>query len=373
MYKKFLKKYISKSDVNIYKVFWQFSMSNAIIIVVDDNDKFVGIIGKDDFRKAWSSPNIDKMTAIDICNRNCTRIFDDQDVYAMGRNVFADFAFNNIPIITRDGDVIDVFTRERAFYRQLYVEEKLPRMHYATQIWGAAYEAKKLGYDAISVIEFGVAGGNGLINCEFHAKEIMRILNIGIDVYGFDNACGLPESSDGCKDMVHLWPNGLFQMDKALLEDRLQFAKLVIGDIKHTADIFCDEYNPAPIGTILIDVDYYSSTVPVLGMLEKDDRFFLPRIYMFFDDVGAFYEFSGENLAIKEFNLRHEFLKISPESVALEGVGGWVDGFEGWSGWAAPTKRVKMCHRFKHPRYTQSLYNASKDKSIQDVWTTTLR
>ncbi len=372
MYIKHLKKHIVHKDVNIYKTFWQFSMSNLLIIVVDDNEKFIGIIGKDDFRKALSLSDIDEMTAGDLCNSNCKRLFDDQDVYAIGRSLFIDFPFGSIPVITRDNDIVDVFTRERAFYRQLYTEEKLPRMNYATQIWGAAFEAKKLGYDAMSVIEFGVAGGNGLCNCEFHAKEIARILNIHIEVYGFDSACGLPKSDQGYKDMLHLWPGGLFPMDLPLLEERLEFARLVIGEIKQTSGAFCEGYNPAPIGAILIDVDYYSSTVPILDMFEKDDRFFLPRVYMYFDDVNAYYEFSGEQLAIKEFNQRHDHLKISPEGVPLDSAGGWVDGFEGWSGWAPPIKRLKMCHRFAHPRYNEALYKAN-DKSIQAAWTTVLR
>ena len=56
---------------------------------------------------------------------------------------------------------------------------------------GAAL-AKKLGHRRVSVLEFGVAGGRGLIDLEYHAREVSRELEIEIDVYGFDTGSGLP-------------------------------------------------------------------------------------------------------------------------------------------------------------------------------------
>src|SRR3989442_47546 len=45
---------------------------------------------------------------------------------------------------------------------------------------------KTLGYTRISVLEFGVAGGRGLLNLEYHAQPVESLLSIEIDVYGFD-------------------------------------------------------------------------------------------------------------------------------------------------------------------------------------------
>ncbi len=64
----------------------------------------------------------------------------------------------------------------------------------ANHIWGilnAAYLAKALGVGRISLIEFGVAGGNGLVSMELAADRIEKLLGVGIDVYGFDtgSAC----------------------------------------------------------------------------------------------------------------------------------------------------------------------------------------
>jgi hypothetical protein len=52
---------------------------------------------------------------------------------------------------------------------------------------------KTLGHERISVIEYGVAGGNGLRMLEEHAKKIESILGVKIEVYGFDTGKGLPQ------------------------------------------------------------------------------------------------------------------------------------------------------------------------------------
>ena len=129
-------------------------------------------------------------------------------------------------------------------------------------------------------------------------------------------------------------------MDQNLLEERLQFAKMIIGDINETAESFIEKYAPAPIGCVLVDVDYYSSTIPVMKLLEqKEHKNFLPRIYMYFDDVSPQYEFSGETLAIKEFNQRNDDKKIAPENTFI----------------IVPEMKSKICHRFSHDKYNLPL------------------
>jgi hypothetical protein len=50
---------------------------------------------------------------------------------------------------------------------------------------GAAL-GKVLGVERISMIEFGVAGGRGLLAMEKTAELIEEMVGNGIDVYGFD-------------------------------------------------------------------------------------------------------------------------------------------------------------------------------------------
>ena len=54
----------------------------------------------------------------------------------------------------------------------------LERMHYAYICYNAAKLAKQLNYDRISVIEYGVAGGRGLLILEQYAEEIKKLLGI---------------------------------------------------------------------------------------------------------------------------------------------------------------------------------------------------
>ena len=93
--------------------------------------------------------------------------------------------------------------------------------------------AKKLGLDRISVLEFGVAGGRGLLNLEYHAREIARELEIEIDIYGFDTGRGLPRPLD-YRDLPYHWKEGFFAMNVEELQTRLTKAKLVLGEIEKT-------------------------------------------------------------------------------------------------------------------------------------------
>ena len=84
----------------------------------------------------------------------------------------------------------------------------LERPDYA---WGALQGlnlAKVLGVPRVSFIEFGVAGGNGLVALENIARHLQTIFDIEIDIYGFDAVGGLPKSRDH-RDLPNLWREGL--------------------------------------------------------------------------------------------------------------------------------------------------------------------
>ena len=110
--------------------------------------------------------------------------------------------------------------------------------------------AKKLGYDAISVVEFGVAGGRGLLNLEYNAKHIRDLLSLDIDIYGFDTGEGLPEPLD-YRDLPYLWKKSEYKMDVPKLKAQLKAAKLVLGDVKETAETFLAEFKPNPIAAVM--------------------------------------------------------------------------------------------------------------------------
>ena len=64
----------------------------------------------------------------------------------------------------------------------------LRRVPYAYICFNAALLAKKLGYERISVIEYGAGEGSGLLSLEEYTDQI--------DIYGFDSGQGLPKPND---------------------------------------------------------------------------------------------------------------------------------------------------------------------------------
>jgi hypothetical protein len=219
------------------------------------------------------------------------------------------------------------------------------RPHYGYCIFQAAKLAASLGYPRISVIEFGCGGGNGLLAAEMHIAEVLKKFPIDIELYGFDMGSGLPCPRDH-RDMPHFFRSGLYHMDRQSLESKLERAKLVIGDVGERCATFFHEYSPAPIGCIFHDLDFYSSTRDALTLLDKDATNFLPRVFMYFDDiigddVWLCSEFTGERLAIEEFNQTHDYKKISQNRyLQLR-----YPSNEWWP------YQIYIYHDFHHPRY----------------------
>lgn len=180
------------------------------------------------------------------------------------------------------------------------------RPHYAYIVWQAADLARRLGVTRISVLEFGVAGGRGLLNLEMHAARVGALTGVGIDVYGFDTGEGLPPP-EGYRDLPYVWQAEHFKMDQAALKAKLTTAKLVLGNVRETLPGFAASHHPAPIGAVSFDLDYYSSTVDALKVFEVPSEHRLPRIFNYFDDIyssdlGHVGPGTGVPLALAEFN-----------------------------------------------------------------------
>ena len=304
---------------------WQLATAPfETLFVINDDQRLTGFLNKYYHFPRYSESK-KHITALEACRKDVQFVYDTDDYFGQARNIFAEYpTITSIPVVNRDMRLCDVVFRFECFYEEYYATAKamkgntrsfFPYPVYAACMWDAALVADKAGYDAFSVIEFGVAGGNGLVACEYHADAIRRKLGLEVQVYGFDTGHGLPKPS-GVKDLHYIWPEGSFRMDVEALKARLRKAILVLGDIRETLVDFVKVYNPAPVGAMLIDVDFYSSTVPILDFLEQDHMFFLPIISMYFDDIGfGKSEFQGEALAIREFNSRNGQLKISPEGI----------------------------------------------------------
>ena len=184
--------------------------------------------------------------------------------------------------------------------------DALPKPSYAFGVYSACYQAKALGLDSISVLEFGVASGKGLRSLEKHAQKIGAIFDINVNVYGFDIGSGLVDTGD-YRDIVYWFEPTIFKVDIEKVRRSLKRAKLVVGDVALTVQEF-QRRLPSPIGFVSFDLDHYTATKHALQIFDWPSETRLPRVACYFDDIFGISDLTlpceavGEERAICEFN-----------------------------------------------------------------------
>ena len=234
-----------------------------------------------------------------------------------------------------------------AFLRLLTIVFKRFRPHFHSALYEIALEAKELNITEISVIEFGVAGGNGLLSIEKYCKKISKKLSVKFKIYGFDlgDGKGLPISNDS-NDINYFWSSGDFKMNENKLRKKIKSSELILGDIKKTLPIFLENKNIPPIGAIFFDLDFYSSTKESFRIFEINQNFRLPRIKCYFDDIQPpSNNFNSIFKAINEFNVSQKNKKIvKPSGSTLDyKYGPWNEEFYEF-------------HDFKHDKYNNKIF-----------------
>lgn len=188
------------------------------------------------------------------------------------------------------------------------------RPSYFLGVYTAARLARGRGVERISVIEFGCAGGRGLLALEEAATAIGNELSIKIDIFGFDaGPGGLPSGCQDYRDHPDFWKSGDFEMDVDALRQRLdKNTQLVIGDVADTVPHFVSHIQESPVGFVAYDLDLYSSTVSALKLFSEPGKNMLLQVPVYFDDIEFIinHKFAGELLAIEEFNRSNEKVKI---------------------------------------------------------------
>lgn len=176
---------------------------------------------------------------------------------------------------------------------------------YAAGLQTACKYAGLAGASGFTAIEFGVAGGNGLVELSKYAARLSESTGLEIRVVGFDTGSGLPPSAD-YRDAPWLWNPGDFPCDI----DRLRRVlppeiELVVGRIEETLPRWLGEGVTLPIGFVSVDVDLYSGTAAICESFRVADvSRLLPFVSFYFDDLlrclipGE----TGELAAIREFN-----------------------------------------------------------------------
>ena len=229
------------------------------------------------------------------------------------------------------------------------------RPNYGYALLYAAKQARNLGIQKISAIEFGVAAGNGLIELEKMAEKVTKLTKVSIDIFGFDMGTGLPAPSD-YRDLPYIFKRGFYKMDRENLQAKLKkTTRLVLGDVANTISDFI-KTGIAPLGFAAFDLDFYNSTMHAMKILSSGHDKLLPRVYCYFDDTMGgreelYNEYTGELLAIREFNQQHEDRKI----VLIHGLihnriikSSWCDA-------------MYALHVFDHPLYNNYVPDRQDD------------
>jgi hypothetical protein len=223
------------------------------------------------------------------------------------------------------------------------------RPHYAYGTYQAALQAKALKIPAISVMEFGVSRGFGLLALEATAREVGEATGIKISVFGFDSGKGMPPPED-YRDLPHIWQAGFYKMDVPKLKARLQGAELMLGDVGDTVQQWLKRTDVPPLGFAAFDLDYYSSTKRAFQLFKGPATHHLPRTYCYLDDIAlpenaCNCEFIGELAAVRDFNAEQEDRKIAPLHLLRNmrpAQAYWHD-------------QTYIFHNFQHPRYCDCL------------------
>src|SRR3954463_14950204 len=130
------------------------------------------------------------------------------------------------------------------------------RPQYLWPLLQAAHAARALNIPTITALEFGVAGGNGLLAMEQAAKTATELSGTEIEIFGFNSGSGIPPPVEP-RDAPWLIEPAYFSMDEGALRARLDRAQLVLGNVAETVPEWTRSAH-APIGFVAFDLDYYS-------------------------------------------------------------------------------------------------------------------
>lgn len=220
------------------------------------------------------------------------------------------------------------------------------RPHYLWCLLHVAGIARHLGYEEIAALEFGCAGGNGLVALELAATAVAEACGVDVQIHGFDGTTGMP-SAESHLDAPYLIEPGHFPMDVAALRARLGRTELHLGPVAETVGAFLARPS-APVGFVVQDLDYHSSTRDALTLYDAPADRFLPRVLSYYDDVLGYpwAEGNGERRANAEFNASREHRRVDE----LRGMAHLVPAAHRHAPWP---EALHLVHVLDHPRYAE--------------------
>lgn len=188
------------------------------------------------------------------------------------------------------------------------------RLSYSLGLLHSVYQAKVCDINHITVVELGVANGNGLESIIKTAQFLEKQFDIKFNVVGFDLETGLPHPKD-FRDHPEIWQSGQFQA-REISEFCKNNSNIVFGDLADTLPSWCNTFQ-GTLGWVSVDVDFYSSTKSAWPLFKMDPERYLPATPMHVDDINVdllYNPWCGEGLALKEFNDCHNYRKIEEKS-----------------------------------------------------------
>ena len=212
-------------------------------------------------------------------------------------------------------NILSLFVAIFGSFRAKVAFDLVIRQQYAFPILYAADLAKRHNIKTVALLEFGVASGAGIINMCQIAERVTKATGVEFQIFGFDTGRGMPPAID-YRDLPEVFQEGDFPMDfDALSKSLPSNTSLEIGDISETVPRFLATHAPdVPIGFVSVDVDYYSSAKAVLEIFKGPPQLYLPIVGTYLDDIGVpgSNPWTGELLAVREFNSETDMRKIAP-------------------------------------------------------------
>jgi len=213
-------------------------------------------------------------------------------------------------------NVIAAFVAIFGSTRSKIAFDLIVRQQHAFCLLNAADRALLEGSRRVTVIEFGVANGAGLLDICRIAKMVTRATGIEFDIYGFDSGQGMPPPKDFRDHPEHYFVGDFPMNDTEGLRRRLPpNARLILGPVEQTVPQFVGTVTPeSPIGFVSVDVDYYHSTVECLKVFDIAPDRLQSCVSIYLDDISfeSHNSWSGELGAVREFNEAHQLRKIEP-------------------------------------------------------------
>jgi hypothetical protein len=211
-------------------------------------------------------------------------------------------------------NILSIFVALFGSYKMRIACDLVVRQQYAFSLLKTAELAMAQGLKSVTVIEFGVAAGAGLVNiCEI-SRKITRLTGIDFEIFGFDSGKGMPPPRDH-RDHPEIFSEGSYPLidRSALMRALSDNAKLILGDIQETLPRFIAGLSASsPVGFVVIDVDYYWSAKECLKVFLGAADNYLPWTLVYLDDIGfeSANPSAGELLAVREFNEENEMRQI---------------------------------------------------------------